>query len=286
MSYFGVLPYTAKIIFTTCYTLMTIFGGCGNILSIICIYKKNHSSLMEADQIDQILISLAICDTLVSLTIYPGQAWSNNWAQIPYDHIYYKIQGWWTLSMTSVSSVTIIMLAAVKYLKLSRFAKFDEIVTTKRLQCMIVLTWFVPILAMSPYLISQSYPINICSFVVTCSTLATLPIFYALILHFYRRSREDVIEMASTASTRQAMESVTDEYSRKLIICSLWLIGTYFLCTVLTIPGLILSSLGIKNVIFYKSRDLIFLGNSCMNPVIYFLKDTKIRNIAKGLFKP
>ena len=125
------LPFGARIAFTVCYALMTLFGGFGNFISIICIRKKNQVP-NERDKIDQILLSLAVCDTLVSFTVYPFYAALTFWIQIPFIHIFTKLLGVWTLSMTSISSLTIIMLAAVRYFKLSKFSKFDDIITENR----------------------------------------------------------------------------------------------------------------------------------------------------------
>ena len=278
------LPFGARIAFTVCYALMTLFGGFGNFISIICIRKKNQVP-NERDKIDQILLSLAVCDTLVSFTVYPLHGWLNYWEKIPFHHIHTKVFYTWTLAMTSVSSVTIIMLAAIKYFKLSRFSKFDDIITENRLRMMIVLSWLIPILFMCPYIITQSYPLIVCSFIITCSTLVSLPIFYFLILYLYKKSRQRVASLTSSRQQITSLGMTTSTYSRKLILRSLWLIGAYFLCTVLTIPCMVLLVLHTKDIFFYQLTNLVFLGNSCVNPCIYMYKDKKIRKIAKGLLR-
>eukprot|EP00111_Clytia_hemisphaerica_P019493 TCONS_00057494-protein len=114
------LSFHFRIFLTICYGLMTIFGGIGNVVSIISIYKKNQNS-NDRDNIDLILLSLAVCDALVSITVYPVYPWLNFWTfdfgSFP---IAMRIFGLVLLSMTSTSSLTIIMLAAIKYLKISR----------------------------------------------------------------------------------------------------------------------------------------------------------------------
>ena len=178
-----------RIFLTICYGLMTIFGGIGNVISIISIRKKNQNP-NDREKIDQILLSLAVCDALVSIIIYPVYPWLNFWNYGPYNSFLMRLLAVLLLSFTSTSSLTIIMLAAIKYLKISKPTTFHGIITKNRFRIMMLLSWITPVCMFTPYLINKDimWTINSLSFSVTITTIITVPIFYFLILQFFKKS--------------------------------------------------------------------------------------------------
>ena len=225
---------------------------------------------------------------MVSLTIYPFFGWLAYWAKFPFGHIYTNLIFTWNLSLTSISSLTIIMLAVVKYIKLSRPTTFDNIITMTRLRMIIIASWVIPLLTMSPYLIiPQSYRISTISFSITVATLVSLPVFYFLILYVYKKSRKRVSRMTASTTQRNFNQRSTIRGTRKVVRRSLWLIGVYFLCSVLTILSRTLYSTGVvdsQSGVWFQMSTLVFLGNSCCNPCIYMFMDSKIWKISKQLF--
>ena len=189
--------------------------------------------------------------------------------------------------MTSTSSLTIILLAVVKYIKLSRSLTFDTVITKKRLWLFIILTWIVPGVLMSPYLMVESYRVVYVIFTLTLATLILLPVFYLLILFVYKKSRKQVGRMmAATVTQRKFNRRVTSRDARRLVRRSLWLIGVYFMCSVLTIFSISFYALNVTNSgVLFRISSFIFLGNSCCNPCIYMFTDPKIWKISKELFK-
>ncbi|XP_066931729.1 adenosine receptor A1-like [Clytia hemisphaerica] len=178
--------------------------------------------------------------------------------------------------MTSTSSLTIIMLAAIKYLKISRTSTFNDLITEKRLWILIVLCWFVPAFPMLINVILGNVLNNYISFAITITTIISLPVLYLMILCVFKKSRKLVAVRANSTIQRELNAQVTERISKKLVRRSLWLIGVYFACTCLTIFSHTLYACGvIESGYLYQITNLIFLGNSCANPCIYMFKDKK-----------
>ena len=256
-------------------------------ISVISIRKKNQNP-NDRDQIDQILLSLADCDALVSIIIYPLYPWLNFWNYGEYNSFPMRLFGVLVLSMTSTSSLTIIMLAAIKYLKISRSNNFENIVTENRFHLMVIMCWLLPLLMFTPSLINEElvWIINILSFAAILSTLVSLPVFCYLIVHVFKKSRRQVEEMADSTIQQASNNQVTERISKKLVRRALWLITVYFACTSLTFFSVTFYAFGAANQGYlYQFTNIFYLGNSCANPCIYMYKDKRLREIAMNIFK-
>ena len=274
------LSYNQRLAFTICYSIMTCFGGVANVLSIVCLRMKYKS---KRNRMDKLLLSLASCDTLVSFTVYPVHAWINYWENIPFDSKYTRLRAFWTLSMCLISTNTIILLAVVRYFSLKRIDTFNMwFIKRYRMNVTIVLSWVLPFGIMSPYLITQRYRISLINFAFVSLTLVLLPTFYLLIIANYQKSRRRMSTLQSKAPKR---DQITIRTTTRLVRRSLWLIGVYFLSTILAIPAMyIYQTKDIVSGVWFHLTNLLYLANSCGNPCIYYYTDGRIRRIAKNLF--
>ena len=180
------------------------YTGPANIISILCIRKK----LQRHTQIDKILLSLAVSDTLVCVTALPLKAWFEYWESISFLHpITIRCLSYWVLALTNNSTLTVTILAAVKYFKIAADEKFKTIVTEFRLRTAICLCWLFPILLMIPNITERfpnsmmsamRSPINILSRLCTFLGLVLLPIFYFLIYRIFKRSRRRIADISTT----------------------------------------------------------------------------------------
>ena len=89
-----------KIIFMVCYGVLTLIGSFGNIVSILCLRKKNH---VRKNKLDSILLSLSINDALMSTVGFPLTAWNFHFSSNEYT----KARIFCALYLSSVSSLTI-----------------------------------------------------------------------------------------------------------------------------------------------------------------------------------
>ena len=174
-----------------CYGVMTLIGSFGNIVSILCLRKKNQ---VRKKKLDPILLSLSICDVLMSAVVFPLTVlnfYCPSSEDYPHDHSLTKVRGFLTVALTSISSLTIIQLAVVKYIKISQIANFHRIVTHRRLRIMIIFTWLFCFGSSSPRLLTNKR-IRFFTQIVTITTLAALPLFYYLIYRVYKQSRSRI----------------------------------------------------------------------------------------------
>ena len=212
---------------------------------------------------DFILLSLSISDFLMSMLVFPVTGWAFYWTEpdeFPIQHPLTQTRAFCALSLTSISSITVTILAYVKYVKISRGTNFDDVVTERRLRIAIALSWIVPLLVIS-----------------------LLPVLYIRIYRIYKESQNRI---ASTrTSTSSSNESATERASRKLIRKVLFITGAYFVCIFPTIPSTLLYRSGIlQDGTVAHLVLIIFYGNSCVNPAIYFYNDRELFRIAKRLF--
>ena len=280
-----------KVVFTVCYGLMTLFGTFANTIAAICLWKKNKT---RHSKLDSILLSLTTSDILTSVLVYPTSGWLFYWAdpkEFSTDSILYRTRASFAHSLTSISSMTIIMLAAVKYIKISRFATFDIIVTTKRIKILIILSWIASIALICPYIVTGYFFVFFTIFV-AISTTISLPILYFLIVRVYKQSRQRIARMRTIipntinqsnppSTSNESIERTTKKLVRKVQI----FIGAYIICM---FPSIICMSLYASKIIednaLYHAVLLLFYGNSCVNPVLYMLHDLEVRTMAKRLF--
>ena len=263
-------------VFGISYSLMTVFGGFGNILSLICLWKKRK---IRTGKIDTLLSSLSVCDLLVSFVVYPISALSYFGLK---NDFYTKFNVGLGLTFTSVSSITIIMLAAVKYIKMSRFQNFDSIISNRRLKFLITVSWSIPSAVIIPPMF-VGYSTGFFVIVITTCTLISLPIFYFLIHNIYENSRQQISNTRAPPANGES--SKTRNSTKKLAHRVLWLVGTYFICTSLFIPCIILYRFNlVTNDTLAHVVVTIFCSNSCLNPLLYMYTDRKLRAIAVGIF--
>ena len=111
---------------------------------------------------------------------------------------------------------------------------------------------------------------------------ALSPIFYFLIYRIFKRSRRRIADISTT--TRSSKREMKQKH--RLVKRVLWLIGAYFVCSFPIFIIFILYSSGlVQHLAFFHIPSIIFVGNSCINPVIYVLRDKQFRDAARKLFK-
>ena len=203
----------------TMYILMTLVGGFGNIVSLICVYKQMKIEF-TAKQSHKILMSLVISDILASLCLCPSLAASLMFT--------FSTDFLWSLSsvymlLSASSSLLLVLLSLERFLKMTKFHRYERLLTDRRVNLAISMCWLVPgVLAIlglvSPLLQGSFYAL------VVIGTLVALSVFYALIYRYTKRTQVDVITNAArTRNNAVHYENRLMRLTRKvLLFCLLY----------------------------------------------------------------
>jgi len=273
--------YTLIII----YFLMTVFGGIGNIISIICVQKQMKFEL-EIKNSHKILMSLIISDTIVVLFFCPVRGVRLLY-NIP-DSIY-EVAAFVYMMSCCASSFSIVLLSLERYVKLTKFHMYHLILTTRRIHVAIIMCWVIPILMATTRFFPTSVD-GIFYSLTVLGTLIALVVFYILIYRYTWKSQRKIKKMKTEFKIQpDAQGSTKDSTSspllKKLTRKVLLLIASYFVCSFPVLPVGIIYWLGLlTNTLLFNVTVVLYLGNSCINPVIYVICDTTFRKRAKGLF--
>ena len=294
------MQYALIVIFST----IGIIGTFSNIVSMLCLFKqwKNKPHVSNSQKI---LMSLIVSDLLTSAVSCPIQV-ANHFVKIP-------THGYVLTTLSGVSTLTILLLALDKYLKVTMFPKYHDIVNDTRLRVAIVSCWVFPMVIMtSAWWHGVIYGLS--NGLLTLTTLVALSVLNFFIYRYYKQSKRNLAKFSkpqtvdSPTATNRSYEAsqppppdhTTTERSvavktmandlnrknqRKLAMKILVLMSTYFICTILYSSISFLSSFRvIGHSTVFNLAMAMYLANSMMNPIIYVFRDAKFRRTAKKMF--
>ena len=300
MSSSSSLSSEVKYTLITIYSIICIFGTFSNTVSIICLFKqwKNKPRISNSQKI---LMSLIVSDLLVSLVSCPIRIVSL-FAKLP-------THGYIFSTLCGASSLTIFLLACDKYLKLTRFAVYEDIMTQKRLTISIGACWIFPMVAMtSAWWLTPLY--GIINGLIICFILVSLPILYLFIYRYYKESKRNLAKFSQDASNAVVYQPSRDvnvdkdqstsksvgtvipklvvdrdqKNKRKLTKKILLLMSTYFVCTIIYAPiAYLVSFRVIAHSNFFYFALAVYLANSMLNPIIYVFRDRQFRHAVKQM---
>ena len=307
------LPKQAQVSLIFIYGIIAIFGTFSNTVSMLCLWKQWKSKPRVSNS-QKILMSLIVSDLLMSTVSCP--------IQITNFFVYIPTHGYVMTSLIGVSSLTILLMALDKFLKLTRFSVYHDMVSDERLMVAISFCWIVPIALMTSTWWNTVF-FGLFNGLLTLVTLFALPVFYIRIYRFYKRSKRNVAKFserphASTATKNEshvyAQPPTTSRDSgptnqdgsknqdapvkgvagvinsnqknqRKLTTKILKLISAYFICTIIYSVIAFLASFRIisHSTLFYLALA-IYHANSIMNPIIYVFSDAQFQRTVKYMF--
>ncbi|XP_066925590.1 5-hydroxytryptamine receptor 1B-like [Clytia hemisphaerica] len=274
--------------------------------------QKVAKSTPEVSNSQKILFSLVICDFLVALICCPLQITGLFFVEV-------GLHNYFVTTLCGASSLIVILLAFEKFIKLTRYSKYQDIMTDRRVKYLVAMCWLFPIVTMSSAFWSGVvYALS--NFIITFSTLTCLPVLYFHIYRFYKASRTTIREysidkpqenenVASSSSRTPQLEGISNAIKgviqrraqenslseeeltelrnqRKLTRKIMLLMSTYFSCTVCYNAVSFLAAFRLidhSELFFFCFA--IYLGNSALNPVIYVLRDAKFRSKIKTMFR-
>ena len=302
------LAKKAKISLIFIYGTIAIFGTFSNTVSIFCLLKQ-WKVKPRVSNAQKILMSLIISDLLISTVSCPIQV-ANFFMRIP-------THGYVVTTLCGVSSLTILLLALDKFLRLTRFSIYPNLVNDVRLTVAISFCWIFPTIFMTSAW-WNTVVFGLINGLLTLITLLALPVLYVRIYRFYMQSKRNVAKFsqgqnrstetendcrvfAQPPTTTPPKDESTDQHisavhivkatksnqknRRRLTTKILVLMSTYFICTIIysTIAFLASFRLIDHSTVFYLSLA-VYHANSMMNPIIYVFRDSKFRRTVKQMF--
>ncbi|XP_047136694.1 beta-2 adrenergic receptor [Hydra vulgaris] len=290
----------------------TIVATVTNMLVLIIIARMKKRSISY-----HILLSLATADFFVGLILGPITAIQVFDVMLLENCLTHTIRSCFLILLVGSSLSSLALVAYDRYLLLTKLHNYNKYMTKKKVIIFILLSWFVP------GIIPIARQFNMTAFVVLRVAVYTLPlvaliVFYFLITMDVRKKERNLSrhqinqnvagsDNSSTCENSNSHETAVVEIKRhynflnsgrkikhiKLAKSVLLLIVCYF---VSIFPLNIWMMLELANLnermysnlahqIFYFGAIFLMQVNSCVNPVIYYLKKKEIRRGFHQIFK-
>ena len=295
--------YSHRIAFGGFFILLSLFGGAGNLTTCWYMFLKKKSCQMT-------LKSLLIADTmacLVSLPLQSFRMFQFNWiADCHLEAVGFYI----TVIAVWASCLTICIIAFDRYTLLTKYKRYHIIMTKKRVKIMLALVWLVSVVGSCAKFVPGGgppvfRPINGAMLLIP---VILLPIFYyGIVKHVHRSEKrmethkkmgsqhsvpsQFTINEKATGGTSSSSNQLQSK-KRKVARRSALLVGWFFICSCTCIALMALLMVNRKKRfltpysvhLLSKLSYLSLVMNSCLNPVIYFLRDAKYQRTLKELF--
>lgn len=263
----------------TLVTLLSIVGTTGNLLVIISIFNQDFNLSVTDNPTNLLLLSQAVADLLVSCASGPA-----------YDYTLYVPKASFVSAslgqLTGAASVgNLVLLTLNRFVSIHSPLKYSRFVTPSRTKVAIVLSWTISL--MFGILAVVGYRLNIRQITETAK-FYMIPSFFVIAgcyVYMYIKARyhkKQIKRMSYQPTGHQAGL----EKDLKSLFSLLLVSGTFFLTWVpFTIFTFVLDPE--EDPIRY-SRILLFLLpliilNSALDPIIYYFRSTKFRQVLRRL---
>ena len=260
---------------------LSIFAGATALLEntvalFILFWYRNLHTLSN-----KLLISLAISDLFVGLTIAPIQAMQLLSSQLHYNCKLDEIRRYLGTLLIGASALSIGAISYDRYLHMSKLTNYNMYMSSRKIGILCFFSWSIP--AIIPFLrfldkSENSYGIVIIVFLVTI--LATIVSCYLLIIIGLRKASSSMNSVSEASLQRQVK-------AMKTVI----VIITCFIITILPICVYLVINMVVDNISPPALTDIYLVVmtiatlNSSLNPVIYYLRDPYFKSNTKKLLR-
>ena len=305
------LHLTNITIFGILLCVATFVAAVCNILVLVIIVRMKNRSISY-----HILLSLAAADVLVALILGPITIIQVLDIELIENCLAHLIRGYFLVLLVGSSLFTLAVVSYDIYLLLTKLCNYNQYMTKRKATVLIVLSW------LFPGLIPIAKHFNMMAYVILRVTIYTLPLI-ALITFYFLITKEvcnreknlchhgtnrfvasndnsssyDIptnqsndITTAETTIRCERMTSRRQMKHLKLAKSVTLLITCYFACIfplniwmILELAKVEYSNLA--HQIFYFSAVFLMQVNSCINPIIYYLKQREIKKGFHQIFK-
>lgn len=205
---------------------------------------------------------------------------------------------YFTFVLSSASYLTLAVIAYDRCVLLSNLNNYEDCMNKRKCLLLILLAWLIPVSI--PFLYFLGTVLYICATVIMfCVSFVSLVVSYLSIKKAMRKHRQfmEKQEREATLYGNAFSNRNTLQYKRELIHLKiakmvLMLIFAYVLCRAVPDIWFILDGvnkylniLSKKNVqMCYAIAFMMYPVNSCLNPIIYFYKNSQFRRDFRRLF--
>ena len=264
-----------KLIFAICFGLLSVTATILNafVLLLFCLYRELRTSL------NKFLISLAIGDLILGAFLGPI-----NIAQltITYQNCAINISGRFMKTLMAISGVTLACIAYDRYLHVSSINTYLLRMTKLKLNILIILPWFSPLLLVGAKLIGKFTNV-ICVIILITTMYAVFLVSYWKLLVLVRETGLRFVEMDTEQLNKIKIRN------KKVIN----FVGLIMFSTMICTTPILFNKIGLAYVLsgqkwrFYENNfpclfavgHLLFILNSCLNPILYFFYNTEFRRV-------
>ena len=293
-------------IFGVMFMSISVFASVTNGFVLFVLWKPGGKVTSST----KILTSLAVSDFLVGMILSPLTSWqvlskSLNDCRVEYTRRYL------VLLLTGSSVLTLGLISYDRYILLLKLSNYSKYMTRWKLITFLLFPWLVP--ALIPILqleIFGSFPYLIAVILIFFCPLVVLIVNYRLILRVIKRQEKTLrtyeLEVSGATSVtdtsrgtiqnsfkeiaatekkkRKARKQITQ--AKSVIMLIFW----YILCLMPSNAWIVVRLINLKYHflslkvfhVWYLIAAVTTLLNSCLNPVIYFLKNPEFRKRAKA----
>ena len=136
--------YTYGVFFIACGIIATV----GNLLSLYILLSERKSKS------NKILSSLAISDTLTGLVVFPLNTYQSFSKTAQSNCTVDLARSCFSLVLIGSSVLTLVVVAIDRYILMTKFASYDNIVTRRRIDVVMLVCWLLPALIASLRIVS------------------------------------------------------------------------------------------------------------------------------------
>ena len=287
---------------------MCLFGSFGNAIAWWYMFlrknKKRRTTKKETHTKGlYILSSLLVADTIVCCVSLPIQAVRMLNFDLLVSCAYEAVAFYVNFVTVWASSLSICVIAFERFVLITRFKQYNNIITLRRIRIILPTCWIIVGAGPSSKLIPGGglklfAPIN--GFMLLLPVLI-LPVFYYKIVKTVRQSERKVLRREVTGYSRHNHHSNNEstlqrklyfEKARKVSRKCTILFSNFFFCSITCFILMVIVSINtrkkfMKMYTVHLMTRFAFTGltmNSCMNPVIYVMRDSKFKAALRQSF--
>ena len=302
---FSLILPPSTYIYGAVFILFAIVAALANVTALY-ILMTSSSTNSGIGKSNKILMSLAVSDALTGIVGFPTstfQILSESKNSCDLDNIRSVI----SLILTGSSNLTLALIAFDRYLLMTKFTRYNNLMNDRVLLSLISICWLYPILTIALRYIPSTYPYLASLIFIFYGPILFIIVFYFLLVREIYRSAENIkkhgnrhIVRASSSiggkTSTEARSAIQSKRSEKRHLRTAravsWLLACYCLCMapfnlwlVFSILNASYSFMGLDNLQSWYIFAITVAGwNSCFNPFVYLSKQPNARKRLRQIF--
>ncbi|XP_057293675.1 5-hydroxytryptamine receptor 4-like [Hydractinia symbiolongicarpus] len=280
-------------VFGVLFSFIAVATVLGNIL-VLAVLRLG----INGKKSNHILTSLAISDLLVGLILAPLTSWQLITRNLHNCEVE-AVRVYFTAFLICTSLLTVALIALDRYILLTKLGHYRRCMTSKRTSILILFAWLIPGIAPLLRFVGKYTYLSILILICFGSFLLLILSYYYLTkavrekektLNSHRRDSRICFHLDSRRSKKQRAREKAHIKLAKIVII---IVMCHFFCLISTNIWIAFDLLKVAySFISPLTHQCLYLAalvtsqiNSCLNPVIYFLKNPEFRRGFRFLIK-